>query len=82
MRRDGGRIKNKSKLFRLLLDASIPALVFCSQVSYLGVDTLMLQRPPLVKDKYFDDEDLVLPYTEAAAIHKKRTFRGSVHYMQ
>lgn len=51
-------------------------------MSYLGVDTLMLQRPPLVKDKYFDDEDLVLPYTEAAAMHKKRTFRGSVHYMQ
>lgn len=57
-------------------------VVFCSQVSYLGVDILMLHRPPLMKDKYFDDEDLVLPYTEAAAIHKKRTFRGSVHYMQ
>lgn len=53
-----------------------------TKVSYLGVDTLMQQRPPLMKDKYFDDADLVLPYTSASVIHKKRTFRGSVHYMQ
>jgi hypothetical protein len=52
------------------------------QVSYLGVDTLMARSPPLVKDKYFDDVNLKLPYTEASVAYKKKTYRGSVHDMQ
>lgn len=54
---------------------------FCPQVSYLGVDTLMNRCPPLVKDLYYDSEDLILPYTEAAAAYKKKTYRGSVANM-
>ncbi|KZC11248.1 PREDICTED: bestrophin-4-like [Dufourea novaeangliae] len=52
-----------------------------TKVSYLGVDTLMNRCPPLVKDIYFDDENLTLPYTEAAAAYKKKTYRGSVANM-
>nr|XP_031831442.1 bestrophin-4-like isoform X1 [Nomia melanderi]XP_031831443.1 bestrophin-4-like isoform X1 [Nomia melanderi]XP_031831444.1 bestrophin-4-like isoform X1 [Nomia melanderi]XP_031831445.1 bestrophin-4-like isoform X1 [Nomia melanderi]XP_031831446.1 bestrophin-4-like isoform X1 [Nomia melanderi]XP_031831447.1 bestrophin-4-like isoform X1 [Nomia melanderi]XP_031831448.1 bestrophin-4-like isoform X1 [Nomia melanderi]XP_031831450.1 bestrophin-4-like isoform X1 [Nomia melanderi] len=52
-----------------------------TKVSYLGVDTLMNRCPPLVKDIYFDAENLILPYTEAAAVHKKKTYRGSVANM-
>lgn len=52
------------------------------QVSYLGVDTLMTRYPPLVKDKYFDESNLILPYTGAAFAYKKKTYRGSVHNMQ
>ncbi|XP_029036650.1 bestrophin-4-like [Osmia bicornis bicornis] len=52
-----------------------------TKVSYLGVDTLMNRCPPLVKDIYFDDENLILPYTEAAAAYKKKTYRGSVANM-
>ncbi|XP_033228665.1 bestrophin-4-like isoform X2 [Belonocnema kinseyi] len=52
-----------------------------TKVSYLGVDTLMNRCPPLVKDIYFDSEDLTLPYTEAAAAYKKKTYRGSVANM-
>ncbi|XP_035729405.1 bestrophin-4-like isoform X1 [Vespa mandarinia] len=48
------------------------------KVSYLGVDTLMTRCPPLVKDIYFDAENLILPYTEAAAAYKRKTYRGSV----
>lgn len=51
------------------------------QVSYLGVDTLMSRYPPLVKDKYFDDLNITLPYTGAAFAYKKKTYRGSVHNM-
>ncbi|PNF25364.1 hypothetical protein B7P43_G10925 [Cryptotermes secundus] len=53
-----------------------------TKVSYLGVDTLMARSPPLVKDKYFDDVNLKLPYTEASVAYKKKTYRGSVHDMQ
>ncbi|KAG7202965.1 hypothetical protein KM043_010102 [Ampulex compressa] len=52
-----------------------------TKVSYLGVDALMNRCPPLVKDIYFDSEDLTLPYTEAAAAYKKKTYRGSVAHM-
>lgn len=52
-----------------------------TKVSYLGVDTLMNRCPPLVKDIYFDAENLILPYTEAAAAYKKKTYRGSVANM-
>ncbi|XP_032676145.1 bestrophin-4-like isoform X2 [Odontomachus brunneus] len=51
------------------------------KVSYLGVDTLMNRCPPLVKDIYYDSENLNLPYTEAAAAYKKKTYRGSVANM-
>ncbi|XP_066996529.2 uncharacterized protein [Anabrus simplex] len=53
-----------------------------TKVSYLGVDTLMRTAPPLVKDMYFDQVDLTLPYTEASVAYKKKTYRGSVHNMQ
>ncbi|XP_014253130.1 bestrophin-2-like isoform X2 [Cimex lectularius] len=53
-----------------------------TKVSYLGVDTLMAKSPPLVKDKYFDEVNLTLPYTGAAFAYKKKTYRGSVHNMQ
>ncbi|XP_046592153.1 bestrophin-2 isoform X3 [Neodiprion lecontei] len=52
-----------------------------TKVSYLGVDTLMMRCPPLVKDIYFDTEDLTLPYTEASVPYKKKTYRGSVANM-
>ncbi|XP_045119147.1 uncharacterized protein LOC123509082 isoform X2 [Portunus trituberculatus] len=51
------------------------------KVSYLIVDTLLLRTPPLVKDIFYDDESPVLPYTEASAEFKKRTYRGSVANM-
>jgi len=51
------------------------------QVSYLGVDTLMNRCPPLVKDIFYDSENISLPYTEAAAAYKKKTYRGSVANM-
>ncbi|XP_066585672.1 bestrophin-4-like isoform X2 [Prorops nasuta] len=52
-----------------------------TKVSYLGVDTLMNRCPPMVKDIYFDSENLILPYTEAAAAYKRKTYRGSVANM-
>ncbi|XP_042209253.1 uncharacterized protein LOC121857315 isoform X2 [Homarus americanus] len=51
------------------------------KVSYLIVDTLLLRTPPLVKDIFYNDESPVLPYTEASAEFKKRTYRGSVANM-
>ncbi|KAK7068159.1 chloride channel protein, partial [Halocaridina rubra] len=51
------------------------------KVSYLIVDTLLLRTPPLAKDIFYDDECPVLPYTEASAEFKKRTYRGSVANM-
>lgn len=56
-------------------------LFVCQQVSYLIVDTLLLRTPPLTKDIYYDDESPVLPYTEASAEFKKKTYRGSVANM-
>ncbi|XP_034256613.1 uncharacterized protein LOC117654267 [Thrips palmi] len=52
-----------------------------TKVSYLGVDTLMTRSPPLVKDLYYNDVDMSLPYTEAASAYKRKTYRGSVHNM-
>ncbi|XP_008545315.1 bestrophin-4 [Microplitis demolitor] len=52
-----------------------------TKVSYLGVDILMNRCPPLVKDFYFDAENIILPYTEAAAAYKRKTYRGSVANM-
>ncbi|BES91999.1 Bestrophin, RFP-TM, chloride channel [Nesidiocoris tenuis] len=53
-----------------------------TKVSYLGVDSLTIKSPPLVRDKYFNDFNLTLPYTGAAFAYKKKTYRGSVHNMQ
>ncbi|XP_076360844.1 bestrophin-3-like isoform X2 [Tachypleus tridentatus] len=53
------------------------------KVSYLGVDTLSCTPPPpLVRDCYFDETDMKLPYTEASVAYKKKTYRGSMAYMQ
>jgi len=41
----------------------------------------MNRCPPLVKDVYYDSENVSLPYTEAAAAYKKKTYRGSVANM-
>ncbi|XP_054710511.1 bestrophin-3-like [Uloborus diversus] len=52
------------------------------KVSYLGVDTLNGMPPPLVKDTYYNELDVKIPYTEASKGYKKKTYRGSVAYMQ
>ncbi|XP_037075394.1 bestrophin-4-like [Pollicipes pollicipes] len=52
------------------------------KVSYLIVDSLNVRRPPLVKDMYFDDPGLTLPYTEASVQYKIPTYRGSVDSMK
>ncbi|XP_035232322.1 bestrophin-1-like isoform X2 [Stegodyphus dumicola] len=52
------------------------------KVSYLGVDTLNTKPPPLVRDSYFYQQDMKLPYTEASVGYKKKTYRGSVARMQ
>lgn len=52
------------------------------KVSYLGVDTLNSEPPPLVKDTYYNELDVKIPYTEASKSYKKKTYRGSVAYMQ
>lgn len=51
------------------------------KVSYLGVDTLNCGPPPLLKDSYFNESDIKLPYTEASVSYKKKTYRGSVANM-
>lgn len=51
------------------------------KVSYLGIDTLNGIPPPLIKDNYFDDVDIKLPYTAASVSYKKKTYRGSVAKM-
>ena len=48
------------------------------KVSFLGVDILNTRAPPLVKDNYFDETDIKLPYTAAAVSYKKKTYRGSM----
>ncbi|XP_050420092.1 bestrophin-4-like isoform X2 [Adelges cooleyi] len=52
-----------------------------TKVSFLAVDFLTRITPPLVKDVYFNEFDLTLPYTSASAHYKKKTHRGSVHDM-
>ena len=46
------------------------------------MDTLNVRRPPLVRDMYFDDPGLTLPYTEASVQYKIPTYRGSVDNMK
>lgn len=41
----------------------------------------MTRSPPLVKDMYYNEVDMSLPYTEAAVAYKRKTYRGSVHNM-
>lgn len=48
------------------------------KVSFLGVDELLTNPPPLIKDSYFDMSDIKIPYTTAAASYKKKTYRGSM----
>ena len=48
------------------------------KVSFLGVDLLNNNPPPIQKDTYFDDANIKLPYTAAAVSYKKRTYRGSM----
>jgi len=52
------------------------------KVSFLGVDVLNVDPPPLIKDNYFDEMDIKLPYTQAALNYKIRTYRGSVDAFQ
>ena len=52
------------------------------KVSFLGVDILNVDPPPLIKDNYFDEMDIKLPYTQAALNYKIRTYRGSVDAFQ
>ncbi len=52
------------------------------KVSFLGVDILNADPPPLMKDNYFDETDIKLPYTQAAVAHKVKTYRGSVAAFQ
>ncbi|GIY56059.1 bestrophin homolog [Caerostris darwini] len=52
------------------------------KVSFLGVDVLNSNPPPLVRDNYYYQLDMKLPYTEAALGYKKKTYRGSVAKMQ
>lgn len=48
------------------------------KVSFLGVDVLNSNPPPIMKDNYFDESDIKLPYTAAAVSYKKKTYRGSM----
>lgn len=48
------------------------------KVSFLGVDILNVNPPPVMKDTYFDESDIKLPYTAAAVSYKKKTYRGSM----
>ncbi|KAJ8670402.1 hypothetical protein QAD02_001661 [Eretmocerus hayati] len=48
-----------------------------TKVSYLGVDTLMNRCPPLVKDMYYDTENIVFSYAEADNPHEYKICRGS-----
>ncbi|XP_042896249.1 bestrophin-4-like isoform X2 [Parasteatoda tepidariorum] len=52
------------------------------KVSYLGVDLLNTNPPPLIRDNYFYQQDMKLPYTEASLGYKKKTYRGSVATMK
>jgi len=70
-----------SSSFRESSKSSYLHMYLRAKVSYLGVDTLMNRCPPLVKDIFYDSENVSLPYTEAAAAYKKKTYRGSVANM-
>ncbi|VVC36988.1 Hypothetical protein CINCED_3A015536 [Cinara cedri] len=52
-----------------------------TKASFLAVDFLAKINLPLVKDIYYDEFDVSLPYTSASAPFKKRSHRGSVHNM-
>ncbi|CAH1737901.1 unnamed protein product [Aphis gossypii] len=52
-----------------------------TKAAFLAVDYLAKIKIPLVKDIYFNELEVSIPYTSAAAPFKKKTHRGSVHHM-
>lgn len=46
------------------------------------VDEMFNKLPDLLKDQHWDQVDFEIPYTEAAAIHKKQIFLGSATGME
>ncbi|XP_025411933.1 bestrophin-2-like isoform X2 [Sipha flava] len=52
-----------------------------TKASFLAVDFLAKVNVPLVKDIYFDQSDVSIPYTSASAPLRQRSHRGSVHHM-
>lgn len=52
-----------------------------TKASYLAVDYLAKIKLPLVKDIYFNELEVSIPYTSASAPFKKKSHRGSVHHM-
>jgi hypothetical protein len=52
------------------------------QVSYLIVDEMHAEHPPMLKDAYWDETGPIeLPYTEAAIKYKTEGHAGSVNFM-
>ncbi|CAG7835104.1 unnamed protein product [Allacma fusca] len=52
------------------------------QVSYLIVDEMHAEHPPMLKDAYWDETGPIdLPYTEAAIKYKTDGHAGSANYM-
>ncbi|KAF0773971.1 bestrophin-4-like [Aphis craccivora] len=52
-----------------------------TKAAFLAVDYLAKIKIPLVKDIYFNELEVSIPYTSAAAPFKKKSHRGSVHHM-
>ncbi|XP_060852220.1 bestrophin-4-like [Rhopalosiphum padi] len=52
-----------------------------TKASFLAVDYLAKIKIPLVKDIYFNELEVSIPYTSASAPFKKKSHRGSVHHM-
>ncbi|KAL4130655.1 hypothetical protein QTP88_008068 [Uroleucon formosanum] len=52
-----------------------------TKASYLAVDYLAKIKIPLVKDIYFNELEVSIPYTSASVPFKKKSHRGSVHHM-
>ena len=58
-------------------------LLFNGQASFLGCDILMDpdRIPIMVKDYYWDKQNMPIPYTEASMHFKKKTYKGSADDM-
>ncbi|XP_060868792.1 bestrophin-4-like [Metopolophium dirhodum] len=52
-----------------------------TKAAYLAVDYLAKIKIPLVKDIYFNELEVSIPYTSASVPFKKKSHRGSVHHM-
>ena len=53
------------------------------QVSYLIVDEMHAEHPPMLKDQYWDEVGpIVLPYTEAANRYRTEGLHGSAEREQ